>query len=85
MRPRRGGEARHENVGLGVDVRSETPAGWLYNKNGRWQTSDNHAEQSLAYFLPQNMELVVLANSPISTQDVFFRDLVTTLYENNLR
>jgi hypothetical protein len=39
------------------------PAG-LYNKNGLWQSGAGQTEQSLAYFLPRDMELVVLANSP---------------------
>jgi len=70
--------------GFGVDVIQDTPAGKLYNKNGRWQSS-GRAEQSLAYFLPQGMELVVLTNSPISNQDTFFRSLVTQIYVDNIK
>ena len=42
-----------------------TLAGELYCKNGRWYdtTPNGREEQSLAYFLPGDMELVVLANS----------------------
>jgi CubicO group peptidase (beta-lactamase class C family) len=64
-----------------------TPAGELYCKNGRWYDGNGHEEQSLAYFLPQDMELVVLANSPVANPDGtehFFRDLVTQVYLNNL-
>lgn len=73
---------------LGLDVRSQTPAGLLYNKNGLWR-SNNRTEQSLAYFLPNGMELVVFANSPIAPIDsegsgVFFRSLVTNIYLANL-
>jgi hypothetical protein len=39
-----------------------------------------HVEQSLAYFLPQDMELVVLANSPVGSPGQFFRDVVTKNY-----
>jgi hypothetical protein len=67
-----------------------TPAGELYCKNGRWhddppspQTS-YHEEQSLAYFLPEDMELVVLVNSPVGSPEEFFRDVVTQVYLNNL-
>lgn len=88
---RRGGNIVSQQVaqqaleaGFGVDVRMDTPAGRLYNKNGRWQTGDGRAEQSLAYFLPNDMELVVFANSPIGTNDVFFRDLVTGIYQANV-
>ncbi len=45
-------------------VRECRKIGTLYNKNGLWQNGSNQVEQSLAYFLPRDMELVVLANSP---------------------
>jgi beta-lactamase family protein len=66
-----------------------TPAGELYCKNGRWydSTPNGHEEQSLAYFLPDEMELVVLANSPVASPggpEQFFRDVVTQVYLNNL-
>jgi CubicO group peptidase (beta-lactamase class C family) len=70
--------------GFGVDVVADTPAGRLYNKNGRWQ-NNGRTEQSLAYFLPEDMELVVLTNSAVGSQDVFFRGVVTEIYRNNLR
>ena len=66
--------------GFGIDVRTSTPLGTLYNKNGAWGDAGGHVEQSLAYFLPQNMELVVLANSPVGSPGQFFRDVVTKTY-----
>ena len=66
--------------GFGIDVHLATPLGTLYNKNGLWGDGSAHVEQSLAYFLPQDMELVVLANSPICSPPQFFRDVVTNLY-----
>jgi hypothetical protein len=57
-----------------------TQAGVVYCKNGGWQNNGN-IEQALAYFLPQDMELVVLANSPTPS---FFRDIVTQAYLDNL-
>jgi len=70
--------------GFGIDVIESTPLGTLYNKNGRWTSGAKQTEQSLAYFLPRDMELVVLANSPIGVDDKFFRDLVTGIYLNNI-
>jgi len=66
-----------------------TLAGELYCKNGRWYdtTPNGREEQSLAYFLPDDMELVVLANSPVAIPggtEQFFRDIVTQLYLDNL-
>ncbi len=66
--------------GFGIDVHISTPLGSLYNKNGEWGNSSGQVEQSLAYFLPQNMELVVLANSPVGSPEKFFRDVVTNIY-----
>jgi CubicO group peptidase (beta-lactamase class C family) len=66
--------------GFGVDLQMSTPIGTLYNKNGLWQNGGNQVEQSLAYFLPRDMELVVLANSPIGSPGQFFRDVVTNIY-----
>jgi len=73
------------NNGFGIDVIQDTPLGKLYNKNGSWANGNKNTEQSLAYFLPQNMELVVMANSPICTSKKFFRDVVTKLYLSNIK
>jgi hypothetical protein len=71
--------------GFGIDLIQSTPLGTLYNKNGLWQDGGGHVEQSLAYFLPQDMELVVLANSPVGSPGQFFRDVVTNLYLANIK
>ncbi len=54
---------------LGIDQRIDTPAGKLYNKNGLWR-DDGRTEQSVAYFLPEDMELVCFVNSPITASSV---------------
>jgi CubicO group peptidase (beta-lactamase class C family) len=69
--------------GLGVDVVSETALGTLYNKNGRW-TNNGRTEQSLAYYLPNDMELAVYANSQIDVDAKFFRDVVTQAYLDHI-
>ena len=71
--------------GFGIDVRMETPLGTLYNKNGLWQDGSGQVEQSLAYFLPQNMELVLLTNSPVGNPAQFFRDKITNIYTANIK
>jgi photosystem II stability/assembly factor-like uncharacterized protein len=70
--------------GFGIDLIESTPLGTLYNKGGFWQSGAKQTEQSLAYFLPRDMELVVFANSPIGAAGTFFRDLVTGIYLNNI-
>jgi hypothetical protein len=70
--------------GFGIDVIESTQLGTLYNKNGLWRSGAMQTEQSLAYFLPRDMELVVLANSPIGAADKFFRDLVAGIYLDNI-
>ena len=69
---------------LGIDLIESTNLGTLYNKSGFWQSSASQTEQSQAYFLPRDMELVVFANSPISTPAKFFRDVVTNIYLDNI-
>ena len=70
--------------GFGIDLIQSTNLGKLYNKNGLWQSGAHQTEQSLAYFLPRDMELVVFANSPIGSQPQFFRDVVTNIYLDNI-
>ncbi len=69
---------------FGIDLMKSTHLGTLYNKNGLWQSGASQTEQSLAYFLPRDMELVVLANSPIGDPGQFFRDVVTNIYLDNI-
>jgi CubicO group peptidase (beta-lactamase class C family) len=73
--------------GFGIDMISNTPAGKLYNKNGLWHdaSTNGRTEQSLAYFLPEDMELVVLANSPIGNPEQFFRSVVTQVYVDHIK
>jgi Beta-lactamase len=50
--------------GFGIDWSVPTPLGRYYAKNGIWDNS-GHREQGVAFFLPLNMELVILVNSPV--------------------
>jgi CubicO group peptidase (beta-lactamase class C family) len=72
------------DASFGIDVIESTRLGTLYNKNGLWGAGSGQTEQSLAYFLPRDMELVVLANSPIGNPGKFFRDVVSNLYMDNI-
>jgi Bacterial tandem repeat domain 1/Beta-lactamase len=72
------------DAGFGIDLIEPTNLGTLYNKNGLWQSGVGQTEQSLSYFLPRDMELVVLANSPIGSPGQFFRDVVTNIYLDNI-
>jgi Bacterial tandem repeat domain 1/Beta-lactamase len=78
------------DAGFGIDLIESTNVGTLYNKNGLWykgppgQPGADQTEQSLAYFLPRDMELVVFANSPIGSSGQFFRDIVTNIYLDNI-
>lgn len=70
--------------GFGIDLIESTSLGTLYNKNGLWKSGTRQTEQSLAYFLPRDMELVVFVNSPIGASGQFFRDVVTNIYLDNI-
>jgi hypothetical protein len=69
---------------FGIALIENTNLGKLYNKNRFWVSGAGQTEQSLAYFLPRDMELVVLANSPIGNPGQFFRDVVTNIYVDNI-
>lgn len=69
---------------FGIDLIATTKLGTLYNKNGLWESGAGQTEQSLAYFLSRDMELVVMANSPIGNPGQFFRDVVTNIYLENI-
>jgi len=65
-----------------------TLAGNVYCKPGDWHDPSNQDEQSLAFFLPEDMELVVLVNSMVDGQTGppknYFRCVVTQAYLDNL-
>jgi hypothetical protein len=89
------------DIGFGVDPLTTdkaplptalpTPAGNLYCKPGDWHDNTYRDEQSLAYFLPEDMELAVFVNSTVdglngTANDFpnYFRHLVTQTYLDNL-
>jgi hypothetical protein len=52
--------------GFAVDWTEGTTAGGsYYAKNGLWENGNGQLEQGVSFYLPQDMELVVLANSPV--------------------
>jgi hypothetical protein len=51
--------------GFGIDWPVSAPLGRYYAKNGFWYNGSGQREQGVAFFLPLNMELVVLVNSPV--------------------
>lgn len=56
---------------LGIDRVIDTPAGKIYEKNGRWQNGsgpNDDCEQSVAVYLQENMEVVVFVNSWLPMQ-----------------
>ena len=70
--------------GLGLDVIDDTPAGRIYDKNGRWRNNGN-TEQSLAMFLPDNVELAVFVNSPIGPSAASLRKTIRAAYDASLK
>jgi CubicO group peptidase (beta-lactamase class C family) len=73
---------------FGIDVIQGTPAGNVYEKNGRWTDHNppgSHTEQAVVYFLPDDMELAVIANSNDGNPAVFLRGAVATVYQQNLQ
>jgi hypothetical protein len=60
----------------------------LYLKNGTWQrNNDLRAEQCVAYFLLDDIELVVFVNSPFTVVDTFTGELgraIKAIYLDNI-
>jgi hypothetical protein len=50
---------------FGIDWITPTQLGTFYAKVGGWGAATAKFEQGVLFYLPQNMELVVLVNSPI--------------------
>ncbi|MCZ6603959.1 MAG: serine hydrolase [Alphaproteobacteria bacterium] len=69
---------------FGIDRKIVSPAGNLFEKNGRWVDNNGRTEQSVAYFLPGGMELVVFANSPVGPNGASLRNLVRDTYLANV-
>jgi CubicO group peptidase (beta-lactamase class C family) len=68
---------------FGIDQRINTLAGKLYNKNGAWG-NNSRTEQCVAFFWPQEMELVAFVNSPIGTSSFSLRSIVYEAFINSL-
>jgi CubicO group peptidase (beta-lactamase class C family) len=66
------------DAAFGTDRVQGAPAG-VFVKNGRWR-NDGRMEQSVAVFLPNDMELAVFVNSAISPANVALRGLVLDLF-----
>jgi CubicO group peptidase (beta-lactamase class C family) len=93
--PSAAAQAMLENM-FGVDpymtaaqVGYQTPAGVVYLKPGDWYQNGNMgpSEHSIVYFLPQDMELVLLANSSITSPSGAtprLVEVVTQAYLDNL-
>jgi CubicO group peptidase (beta-lactamase class C family) len=65
---------------FGIDWIGGTALGTYYAKNGGW--GNGQLEQCAAFFLPNEMELVVFVNSPIGTESQFLMGEVATLFNN---
>jgi hypothetical protein len=66
--------------GFGIDWSVQTPLGRYYAKNGFWHDGSGQTEQGVAFFLPLNMELVVLVNSPVGPTGQFLYTVVSDQY-----
>lgn len=71
---------------FGIDRVEPVGAASLYVKSGAWWDGPKtRMEQSVAYILPEGMELVVFVNSPIGADNDHFMGLVTDLYLEHVR
>jgi CubicO group peptidase (beta-lactamase class C family) len=73
--------------GFGVDRKVSTPMGPYYTKNGGWGNRkktdpDVHTEHCEAFFLPQNIEFVILVNSPVGRETSLAKIVQPILTDN---
>jgi hypothetical protein len=72
------------NDSFGIDWTMTTPLGAYYAKNGMWSDGSGQKEQSVAFYLPLEMELVLLVNSPVTSADSFLYSVVSNAFTNNI-
>ena len=69
---------------FGVDSVISTRAGVIYEKTG-WWADGVRIQHSVALFLPEDMELVILANSGFGVPNVNMLGRVSALYQECLK
>ncbi|HYB31729.1 MAG TPA: serine hydrolase domain-containing protein [Solirubrobacteraceae bacterium] len=72
------------DAGFGVDWTASTPMGTYYAKNGMWDDSAGQMEQAVLFYLPDEMELVLLVNSPVGPRGEFLYSLVANAFTSNI-
>jgi hypothetical protein len=70
--------------GFGIDWTVDTRLGTYYAKNGRWLDGSGHEEQTVAFYFPREMELVLFVNSPVTSSDTFLYNIVANAYTGNI-
>jgi CubicO group peptidase (beta-lactamase class C family) len=73
---------------FGIDRIETAGAAAFYVKNGWWRNKADGGlwmEQTVAYILPEGMELVVFTNSPVGRANEYLIDVVTGLYLRHVR
>ncbi len=81
--PQRARELMNASYGLNSPPDGFPAAtGRFYYKMGHWWNGppDNQAEQAFVMVLPEDMELVVLVNSPLGPDDLLLQDFIGSLY-----
>lgn len=72
------------DAGFGIDWTVSTRLGTYYAKNGLWQDSAGQIEQAVLFYLPHDMEFVLLVNSPVGSPPQFLYSLVADAYTSNI-
>ncbi len=70
--------------GIDVQASTSTPMGYIYGKNGWWESNLGKVEQSFLFFMPQDMELVAFVNSPVGSSHEAVVPFVTSAFIANL-
>jgi len=73
-----------DSFGIDWIVQRPVDQALMYIKNGLWANGNGQTEQSVAFFLPDDMEMVVLVNSPINATSSFLASVVQNAYTQNV-
>jgi Beta-lactamase len=78
------------DAGFGIDFSNGAPSmktqlGLVYVKSGFWSNPAGNTEQGVLFYLPQDMELVVLVNSAIGPNDGPYGYLASLVYNAYIR
>lgn len=73
------------DASFGIDYSNMTQLGRVYAKRGSWSNATGDTEQSVLFYLPDNLNVVVSVNSQLGIYDADLLTLVYQAYTANIK